>query len=294
MGLGSDKIFPASLFLRFQRLPIAGVRMFKKHIALPQDHGSWVFLLSPLLIGLFAAGRFTNASLALSLGALMAFLLRQPLSVAVKVWGKRRPASDLPPSLFWIAVYGGILLLSAVGLVWLGYARLLWLGIVAAPVFAWHLWLIRQRQERHQMGAQIVASGVLALAAPAAYWGGGEGYAPQGWLLWLLCWLQAAASIVYAYLRLEQRSWPAVPAAMVDRLRPAWRALLYATFNLGLTLLLGWVGVISPWVWLAYALQWGEVLYGALRPAVAVRPTQIGLRQLLISTLFTALFIAFW
>lgn len=72
--------------------------MFKRVIALPQDHGSWVFLLSPLLIGLFIGGAITLASVVLILTALAAFLLRQPLSIAVKVWGGRRARSDLRPA----------------------------------------------------------------------------------------------------------------------------------------------------------------------------------------------------
>jgi hypothetical protein len=61
------------------------------------------------------------------------------------------------------------------------------------------------------MGVEIVASGILALAAPAAFWVG-RGYPdPQGWVLFGLVWLQSAASIVYAYLRLEQRSLTDVP-----------------------------------------------------------------------------------
>ena len=44
---------------------------FKKQIALPQDHGSWVFILSPLLIGIFVSGQFTYASLALVVAAML-------------------------------------------------------------------------------------------------------------------------------------------------------------------------------------------------------------------------------
>jgi len=58
--------------------------IFRKHIALPSDHGSWVFLFCPLLIGLFAGGRWTVASLCLIIAALAAFLLRQPLSIVEK------------------------------------------------------------------------------------------------------------------------------------------------------------------------------------------------------------------
>lgn len=39
-----------------------GSSLFIRQIALPQDHGSWVFLLSPLLIGLFAGGKFSLAA----------------------------------------------------------------------------------------------------------------------------------------------------------------------------------------------------------------------------------------
>ena len=53
---------------------------FRRQIALPQDHGSWVFLLSPLLIGLFTGGQFSAASAALIVAALAAFLIRQPLT----------------------------------------------------------------------------------------------------------------------------------------------------------------------------------------------------------------------
>ena len=78
---------------------------FVRHIALPQDHGSWVFLFSPLLIGLFAAQSFTIASLILVIAALAAFLLRQPASIMVKAYSGRRSSRDLPIARFWIVVY---------------------------------------------------------------------------------------------------------------------------------------------------------------------------------------------
>ncbi|MCX7840382.1 MAG: hypothetical protein N2559_13165 [Anaerolineae bacterium] len=99
---------------------------------------------------------------------------------------------------------------------------------------------------------------------------------------------------MYVYLRLAQREWRDVPDTILERLRPAWRALLYATFNVGLALALGTVGWIPRGVWLAFAWQWLETLYGTLRPAVQMRPTAIGVRQLIVSSVFTVLFIIFW
>jgi hypothetical protein len=70
--------------------------IFRRTIALPQEHGSWIFLISPLLIGLFAGKNLNAGSLALTLAALVAFLIRQPITVSVKIYSGRRPRTDLP------------------------------------------------------------------------------------------------------------------------------------------------------------------------------------------------------
>lgn len=268
--------------------------LFKKHVALPGEHGAWVFLLSPLLIGLFAGGSWTAASLALVTGALAAFLVRQPVSIVVKIYSGRRPRRDLPAALFWGSLYSVIGLISLFVLLSMGHAYLLFLAIPGVPVFAWHLVLISRRAERRQIGVEVVASGVLALAAPGAYWVGVGSSQPTGWWLFGLAWLQSAASIVYAYVRLEQRALSGMPA-MNERLWLGWRALAYSGFNLLAVLSLGLLSILPTWLFLPFALQFSECVYGvALQPAVGHKPTRIGLRQLLVSTLFTLLFIITW
>ncbi len=267
--------------------------LFRRHIALPTDHGSWVFLLSPLLIGLFAGGRWTPAILPLVVAALAAFFLRQPVTIAVKAYSGRRSRSDLPAAVFWILIYGLIGLLASAILLALGLWYLLVLALPAAPVFGWHLHLVSRREERRQLGVEIVGSGVLALAAPAALWVTLGLADPRGWWLWALTWFQSAASIVYAYLRLEQRELIIAPELPV-RLKMARRALLYTTFNLLAVIAFSFIGYLPrllPW---PYALQWAETVWGTLRPAVGVRPTLIGIRQLIVSSLFTLLFILTW
>ncbi len=266
---------------------------FQKHIALPQDHGSWVFLFSPLLIGLFAGGPWRGASVWLIVGAMAAFLIRQPVTIAVKAYSGRRPRSDLPAARLWIVVYAVIGIAAVIGLLFQGFGYLLVLAIPALPVFAWHLWLVSRRAERRQAGVEIIASGVLALAAPAAYWVGKGQPDPMGWWLWVLTWLQSAASIVYAYLRLEQRVLDATPILAI-RFSMARRALLYTTFNMLVVTGLATAQVLPPLLPLPYALQWLESLWGMYRPAVGVKPTRIGIRQLIVSTLFTLVFIVVW
>lgn len=265
----------------------------RKQIFLPQDHGSWVFIFSPLLIGLFAGGQFSLASLYLVVAAIAAFLVRQPVTITVKAWSGRRAKSDLPAARFWIVVYGLVLLFALAGLILSGFAFVLFLAVPGAPVFAWHLWLVSRREERRQVNVEIIATGVLALAAPAAYWVGLGGYDPAGWWLWILVWLQNAASIVHAYLRLEQRDLDRVPGRS-ELWRMGLRAFAYTTFNLVFTLGLGLFSVLPRFLFLPYMLQWLETLWGMFNPAIKWKPTRIGIRQLIVSTLWTVLFIITW
>ncbi len=266
---------------------------FLRHVALPSDHGSWVFLLSPLLIGLFAGGSWSIADLFLIVAALSAFLIRQPVTTVVKVYSGRRSRRDLPAAWFWIGIYSLIGAIGLLGLLLQGFALIFILALPGIPVFTWHLYLVSKRAERRQMGVEIVASGVLALAAPAGYWLGVGWADPLGWLLFVLTWLQSAASIVYAYLRLQQRELDHIPD-INTRLRMGQRALAYTTFNIVFVLVLALASMVSPLLLLPYTLQWFETIYGTFRPAIGKRPTMIGIRQLIVSSLFTLLFIVTW
>jgi hypothetical protein len=229
----------------------------------------------------------------LIVAALAAFLIRQPTTVVVKVYSGRRPRRELQAAWFWMILYGLVGAIALTGLVLQGFGYLLYLAVPGFPVFLWHLVLVSRRAERRQMGVELVGSGVLALSAPAAYWVGVQNPDPLGWLLFLLSWLQSAASIVYAYLRLEQRNLTVVPDLQV-RLQMGFRSMLYTTFNLSLVVVLSIFRITPPWLFLPFVLQWGETLRGVLQPAVKTKPTAIGIRQLIVSSLFTLLFILTW
>ena len=267
--------------------------IFRRHVALPTDHGSWVFLLSPLVIGISAGESWSLSTIFLVLAALAAFLIRQPSTIAVKIYSGRRSRRELPAAWFWLGVYGLIGSLTLAGLVSRGFGYILVLAVPGLPVFGWHLYLVSKRAERRQIGVEIVGSGVLALVAPAAYWVGQGAPLLPGWWLWGLVWLQSAASIVHAYLRLVQRELFHIPS-LATRLSLGSRALLYTTFNLALVITLQLLDILPTWLFIPYGLQWLETIWGTLRPAIGVKPTRIGVRQLIISSLFTLLFVLTW
>jgi len=270
---------------------------FKRHIALPQDHGSWVFILSPLLIGIFTGGTFTYATFNLTVAAMAAFMMRQPMTILVKIYSGRRARPDLNPARFWVLTYGIISGTAILGLILEGYGYILYLAVFGVPVFAWHLWLVSQRAERRQAGVEIIATGVLSLAAPAAYWIGTQGYDPFGWWLWAFTWLQSAGSLVYAYLRLEQRELKPDQAPVLNRAghwRMGRQSFLYTSINLLVSFLCGWFELTPKLIFIPFLVQWLETVWGIEHPAIGWKPTKIGFRQLIVSITWTILFIIFW
>lgn len=268
-------------------------RYFNHRIAITREHGSWVFLLSPLLIGIFISDGFNRPTLTLILAALSLFLLRHPITLLVKIKSGRRKPKDIPVILFWSTAYAIIGVLALWQLASAGFSYIFWLGIPGIPVFIWYLYLVSKRSERHQIGIEIVGSGVLALSAPAAYWIGKNSFDSIGWWLFILVWLQSAASIVHTYMRLSQRT-TIDPLSITQKLILGKRTLLYSSFNVIASLLLVYANIIPTLIFIPFLVQFLESLWGILKPAFKIRPTQIGFRQLAISSIFTVLFIVLW
>jgi hypothetical protein len=124
-------------------------------------------------------------------------------------------------------------------------------------------------------------------------WIGLGRYDSLGWLLWALVWAQTAASILHAYMRLEQRTLD-TPPDRTGRFRMGWLALVVTASNVAAVAGLGMAGVVPRWLFLPYSVQFAETVWGVFRPAIGVRPKAIGLRQLAVSSLFTLLFIWIW
>ncbi len=268
-------------------------RILRRSIAWPPDHGSWAFLLSPMIIGLTVGGHWSETALYVTVAAICGFLVRQPVTVAIKALSGRRPRSDLPAALIWTAIYVSIGLFHVLGLVLRGMGYLLYLAIPGIAVFAWYLVLVWNRDERRQLGLEVLAAGVFALSAPAGYWAAVGEPVPAGWWLWLLTWAHSAASIVFVYMRLRQRVLDASPS-LAKRLSMAWPALSLTTLNLLAVAALGVDRIVPPELAIAYVPQWLEALRGSWKPAIGCRPTAIGLRQLLVTALYTLIFSLCW
>ena len=112
-------------------------------------------------------GRWHTATIDLIVAAACGFLVRQPIGLMVKVAAGRRGRDVLPAALFWTALYGGIAALHVTGLVLRGFAYILVLAVPGLLVFGWYLVLLYHRHERRQWLMEILATGSIALVAPA-------------------------------------------------------------------------------------------------------------------------------
>jgi hypothetical protein len=264
-------------------------RWLRKIYALPAEHGAWALWLGPLAVGVGAAGWNGAPTLLLVLAQLFAFLARQPLVILVKALSGRRSRADVAPALAWTTGYAILAAFFGLTLIALGYVQLLWVIAPIVPMLIWQVWLLRNRAER-QMTIELAGSGMLALAAPTAcYVASGALDATALWL-WILCWLQSAAAIVYVYLRLAQRRLSEMPP-MAERWRMGRRAVAYAAFNFIASSALAILGVLPPLTPVAFAAMLWQAVGGTRAPCVGVRPQRIGFAQVGATAVFAALLI---
>ena len=263
--------------------------IFRRHYAIPAEHGAWAMLFGPFAVGLGLAWRLEWAVLWAFLGALLLFLARQPMIILVKAWSGRRSREDVSPALAWLLIYGALGLVPLSILIASDYAALLWLALPALPPLAWQLGLVIGRAER-QMAVELAGSGALALAAPAAYFAATGRFDFIALSAWLLCWFQSAAAIVYVYVRLEQRRLTTMPSRSLQ-----WtmgrRAVLYHAFNFVVSLLLAALRILPLLVPLAFAAMLVEALRGTFRPALGVKPQILGVSQVVAIAVFVILLV---
>jgi hypothetical protein len=270
---------------------IAAPSLWRKHIALPQQHGSWVLWLGPYLTGLGIGGFLRPGVLWLSIASLGAFLALQPLTVLVKSLSGRRTRDDVMPALFWLGLYGTLVVAGSLGLIATGNGFVLLLGMLALPAVAWQLWLVSRKAERHALWAEVAGTAALSLSAPAALWLD-AGFSATGVWLWLLCALQAGASIAHVFVLLAYRRMPAVPGRP-QRWQTARLSVVWHAINVAVVVTLVALGQAPAFAILAFTLMLAEAIHGGLlMPRIGVKPAVIGMRQVGVALVFALLLIA--
>jgi hypothetical protein len=234
--------------------------VYRKHIVMPTEHGSWSWLLVPFFVGAGIAGRFNLAVWLTLLGGLAVFFLRQPTTVWLRVRRKKARAADGPIALAWMGLFSTIGLLCLAGLLLLGRGMLIWLLAPFLLIFGLYMAAARYgRTGLRSLGMELAGAAALSMMAPAAAIAAIGQIETWMWWLWALMAAQNVLGALYVRLRVYDshnrvmRRWPIGAAHLAGFL---------------LVLGLGW-GKVVPWL---TAVPFAGFLLRAIWATVGPRP----------------------
>lgn len=169
-------------------------------VAVPTEHGGWGLTAEPILLGL--AISFSWAGLAIGVAALLAFLVRTPLKLALV--DRRRNRSLDRTRLAWRIAATELALLLALSVVAIIAAGWSWLAPVATavPFIAVELWFDIRSRGRRLVPELSGAIGIAAVAASIVL--AGDGSTRLAVAAWLILAGRAIASIPFVRTQIER------------------------------------------------------------------------------------------
>lgn len=218
----------------------------------PNQHGAWAMVASPLLVGAIAAG---PDWVHLPLAAF--WLVGYFAFFATSLWLKsRRRARYLPPVRAYAAAAAALGLLTAL----LEPRLLRWTPLFILPLGV-GLWAAANRRERELVSGITTVVG-SALMTVVAYDAGGGTDLRRAWLLALVQFLYFAGTVFYVKSAIRERDNPRFLAVSTA---------VHAAATVGLTFLSARVGLVFG----------ALTIRAALVPRLALTPKQLGIGEIL-------------
>jgi hypothetical protein len=178
--------------------PVANERSMLMTVAVPTEHGGWGLTLEPALLGLLVAP--SGAGVALGAAALVAFVARTPVKVALV---DRRRHRRIPRTVLAEKV-AAIELSLLVGLVAVAISTAhgaFWIPIaIALPLVGVELWFDMRSRSRRLLPELAGAIGIGGVTAAIVLADGGEPAFAAA--LWCIVAARAVASIPFVRLQL--------------------------------------------------------------------------------------------
>jgi len=171
-----------------------------RSVALPAEHGGWSLTLEPALLGLLVEPSW--AGLAIGLAALLAFLTRTPLKIALVDRHRRRLLARTRLARRVAALE----LVALALLIWLAFVLaeepFLWPLAMAAPLVLLELWYDIRSRSRRLVPELAGSVGVASVAAVIVLSGGGADRLAAG--LWCVAAARAVAAISLVRVQLRR------------------------------------------------------------------------------------------
>ena len=256
------------------RASVGRERPVWRAVAIPTGHGGWGLTLEPVLLGVIVA--FSWPGVAIGLAAVLAFVVRTPLKLALI--DRRRHRSLQPTGLATRVALLELAVLVALVASGVADAGTWWLIPVACalPLFAVELWFDVRSRGRRLVPELCGAVGISAIAASIVIAGGGDRRLAVA--VWMILAARSLASIPYVRTQIARTRRKAASLATTDAFQFTGAGLAVLAVAVDDRVLVG-AGVV-----MAAALAQSIATRRAGIAAVKV----IGLRQMAISLAIVA------
>ncbi len=237
-------------------------RMWRKHLIVPTEHGSWSWMLVPFGVGVLVAQESHFTVWLTLMGGLSLFFMRQPAMVWTRARRGRARRTDGTLALGWLALLCLIGLLSLIGLLWAGRWMLLWMLIPITAVFSIYLFAAKQGQGAiRTLWMELAGAVALAGMAPAALIAAEEQLSTTAWVLWLVMGIQNVVGVIYVRLRIADTH---------KRPYPRRSVILIHAGAVGLIVLLSLFQLAPIWLFVPF----GAMLIRAIWAVANVHPIE--------------------
>jgi len=206
-----------------------------KSIALPPEHGSWGFLLEPILLGLLVAPSLAGVMMALAV--LGAFLMRHPLKIAFTDWRRGKRYARTKTAEQFIAGYGLLALVGLVGAITLAGIDILFPALLVVPLAVLQLFGYVCNEGRNVL-PELAGASAIAISVSCMTLASGESLR-TALFLWVVLLARNIPSILYIRARLRLDKGTPVEAI------PTYLSNLGAVLGVMVLTLAGYTSILS-------------------------------------------------
>lgn len=220
-------------------------------VAVPTEHGGWGLTLEPALLGMLVAPSW--AGLALAGCALVAFVVRTPIKVALvdRRRGRRLARTALAERVAAIEV---ALLAALAAVAFVSAREAFWIPIlIAGPLVSIELWFDVRSRSRRLVPELAGTIGIGAVAAAIVLADGGNRALAAA--LWCVVAARAVASIPFVRTQLQRFKHQAHRRSLSDGMQVLAVAIALGAFALDDRSLAGLVAIAALGVFQAWAVR---------------------------------------
>ncbi|HEX3052153.1 MAG TPA: YwiC-like family protein [Aggregatilineaceae bacterium] len=247
-----------------------------KSIAIPPEHGSWGFLLEPILLGLLVAPSL--AGVMMSLAVLGAFLMRHPLKIAFTDWRRGKRYARTKTAERFVVGFGALAAAGLFSAVALAGIDILLPVLLVVPLALLQLFSYVQNEGRNVL-PELAGAGAIAISVSSIALAGGESQR-TALLLWLVLLARNIPSILYIRARLRLDKGKPVEAI------PTYLSNLVAVLGVTVLTLVAYTSILSL---VALLILAARAVYGLSPYRRNIRVQVIGVLEMIYGLLVVIL-----